>query len=161
MAAAPELGVNVERAFLVACLAGGETGRVELRGVDPDRLFTSALLRRVVRRLAGQLEISPGVVAVDPVGESPQSPSAPRISEEQVDAALEDLRARAERASATGRTVGAEQLEHARLLLELAHVERQLVVARLRGEGVADLARERQTVKQSLGQVVARLERPL
>ncbi len=148
-----ELGVNTERAYLAMCLAGGEAGRAELARIDPEKLFTSAVLRRAVRRLTGQMEISPGVVAITPV-----DPSAPPISDEQVSRAIDDLERRAARAS---RTVVAEELEHARLLLELARVERQLQSAKLAGAGAFDLAWQRDQVREALKQVVAKLERPL
>ena len=149
-----ELGVKTERDYLAMCLAGGEAGRTELTRIDPDALLTSAVLRRAVRRLTGQLEISPGVIAVAP--EDPALRS--EVSDEQVSVAIDELESRAARA---GRIVSAEELEHARLLLELARVERKLQSARVVGEGVADLAWQRQQVKQALGDVTARLERPL
>ncbi len=149
-----ELGVTTERDYLAMCLAGGEPGREELAKIDPESLLTSAVLRRAVRRLIGQIEISPGVVAVAP--EDPQFGT--EVSEEQVAVAVEDLEARAARA---GRVVSAEELEHARLLLELARVERQLQTAKLAGEGVADLAWQRQQVREALGRVTARMQRQL
>jgi DUF917 family protein len=136
------------------CLAAGEAGRSELARIDPEALLTSAVLRRAVRRLAGQMEISPGVVAVTP--DAPVTGS--EVSEEQISLAIDDLESRAARA---GRTVSAEELEHARLLLELARVERQLHTAQVTREGIGDLAWQRQTVREALRHVTARLEQPL
>ncbi len=149
-----ELGVKTERDYLAMCLAGGEAGRAELSRIDPDQLFTSAVLRRAVRRLTGQMEISPGVVAI-----APEDPSAgPSVSDEQVSRAIDDLESRAARAS---HTVVAEELEHARLLLELARVERQLQSAKAAGAGAFDIAWQRDQVREALRQVIAKLERPL
>jgi DNA primase len=147
-------GAKTEREYLAMCLAAGEAGRSELARIDPEALLTSAVLRRAVRRLAGQMEISPGVVAVTP--DAPVTGS--EVSEEQISLAIDDLESRAARA---GRTVSAEELEHARLLLELARVERQLHTAQVTREGIGDLAWQRQTVREALRHVTARLEQPL
>jgi DNA primase len=153
-----ELGVQTERAYLVACLAGGEAGQAELAKIDPDALLTSAVLRRVVRRLAGQMEISPGVVAV-----APEDPALrAQVSEADVSAALDALQGLADRARKEGRTVSPDELEHARLLLELARVDRKLRTARSGGgEGAHNLATQRQMIQEALGRATARMQRQL
>jgi DNA primase len=149
-----ELGVNTERAYLAMCLAGGETGRQELARIDPDSLLTSAVLRRAVRRLVGQLDVAPGVVAVTP--EDPALAAA--VSDAEVSAAIDDLESRAARAA---RVVRAEELEHARLLLEKARIDRQIHTAMAAGTGVPDLVWQREAIARALRDVAAKLQQPL
>ncbi len=53
-----------------------------------------------------------------------------------------------------------DRLHHARLLLELARLDRAIVRTRAQGgEGVSELARERQHALEALHGVVTRLER--
>jgi hypothetical protein len=67
-----------------------------------------------------------------------------------------DLVARAGRA----RSVSQDQLEHARLVLERARLERAIRRARAEGSsGIGELAREREDVLERIRQTVARLER--
>jgi hypothetical protein len=55
--------------------------------------------------------------------------------------------------------VSADQLEHARLVLERARLERALRRARAeRAPGIAQLARDREEVLDSIRRVVSRLE---
>jgi hypothetical protein len=83
------------------------------------------------------------------------------VGDEELARAVAELVARAGR----GRRVGADQLEHARLVLELGRLERELARARGRvaaagdGQGVVGLARRRQDVRTAIGTVVSRLER--
>jgi DNA primase len=143
-------GVRQERHYLAACLAGGEAGRAELQRIDPDVLLTSAVLRRAARRLVGQMEISPGVVAVSP--EDPESSTV--ASDAEVSAAIDDLETQAARAT---RIVTAEELEHARLLLELARVSRDMETARAAGQGVPNLAWQKHEVLRAISEVTSRI----
>lgn len=137
------------------CLAAGEAGRTELARIDPEELLTSAVLRRVARRLAGQLELAGGGVAL-----APEDPAAgDLVSDEQVSVAIDDLERRAARAARDKRSVGADELEHARLLLEMARVERQLQRAKLVGEGSLDLANQRRIIQEALLLLGLKLDR--
>ncbi|MGZ4345227.1 MAG: hypothetical protein ACXVHX_29240, partial [Solirubrobacteraceae bacterium] len=63
------------------------------------------------------------------------------------------------RAGSAG-TVSVEELEHARLLLELGRVERAIRRARGAGSsGISDLARERENVREQIRAVTGRMER--
>ncbi len=133
--ASVEFGVRSERAFLAMCLAAGPAGEEQLARLDPDRLLTSALLRRAARALAGQTEVAE--------------------DDEELDRCLLSLRA-----AADGRVVSAEELEHARLLLELADADRQITRARAeRLPGVAELAGRRQAIRAAIAEVTTRIEK--
>ncbi len=134
-------GVRIERGFLALCVALPEAGRRALASIDPDAHITSERLRRVARHLAGQTEM-------------PMSGLAP--DDEELARAVADLVARAGRAG----PVSVEQLEHARLMLELARLDRE--IRRARGEQsreIGPLAREREAVLKASHEVVTRLER--
>jgi DNA primase len=138
-----ELGVKTERDYIVMCLVAGEIGRQEMSRIDPDRLISSAVLRRALRSLSGQgMLTDPG-------------------SDAEMSAVIDDLESRAATAVSAGREVSVEGLEHARLLLELASVDRDLERAKAAGQGIAQLARRRQEIRTEIGGVVARLERAL
>ncbi|WP_249009477.1 DNA primase [Conexibacter sp. DBS9H8] len=137
-----ELGVKTERDLLAMCLAGGEVGRALLADLDAEALLTSAVLRAARLRLLGR---APEAGALAATG----------VSEAEVSVAIDALEVRAARA---GRTVSADELEHARLLLELARVDRELQRARLARRGVPELAAARERVRASLSAVLARLE---
>jgi hypothetical protein len=55
----------------------------------------------------------------------------------------------------------AERLEHARLVLERDRLDRAIIRARGHGMGSNELARERETVRDAIRAVVARLEKTL
>ncbi|MBO0768499.1 MAG: DNA primase [Solirubrobacterales bacterium] len=131
-------GVKTEREYLAMCLAAGEPGRAELESLDPERLLSSALLRRAVRRLTGQAELD---------GE-----------DGEVSAVIDELESRAAAAARSGRVVTVDHLEHARELLELARLERDIQAARAEGHGIAGLAAEREQARQRIAAVVGRLE---
>jgi DNA primase len=133
-------GVRAERTFLVLCVALPEAGEAALAAIDPDELLTSELLRRAAKHLVGRTR-------------SPLSDFAADV--EELARVLADLVARAGRAD----EVSADQLEHARLVLERARLER--AIRRARAEGaprIGELAREREQVLNSIRRVVARLE---
>jgi hypothetical protein len=132
--------VRAERTFLVLCVAMPEAGNTALAAIDPEQHLTSAVLRRTARHLAGQTEL--------PMTDLP-------TDDEELAHVVADLVARAGRAP--GPSV--DRLEHARLVLELARLDR--AIRRARGErvgDVGDLARERERVLAEIRKVTARLE---
>ena len=135
--------VRTERGFLVLCIALPEAGRAALAAIDPEEHITSERLRRVARHLAGQTEM-------------PMSGLAP--DDDEFARQIADLVARAGRAG----QVSAEQLEYARLLLELARLDREIRRAR-GGDGheVGALAREREAVLKAQHEVVTKLEKAM
>ena len=108
--------------------------------------MTSAVLRRAARHLAGQTEL--------PLTDLP-------ADDEELARTVSDLVARAGRAPRADVTV--DRLEHARLILELARLDRAIRRARNergeRGGEVGDLAREREVVLAAIRAVGVRLER--
>ncbi len=141
--AAPTLdqGVRAERTFLVLCISLPREGDAALASIDPDLLLTSEPLRRAARHLAGR--------AGSPLADLPPD-------DEPLASVVADLVARSGRAG----NVTVEQLEHARLVLELGRVDRAIRRARADGAPViADLARERERVREAIRAVVARMER--
>jgi DNA primase len=148
-AAAPEAksgpvldhGERSERAFLALCIALPEAGARTLFAIDLDRLITSELLRRAARHIAGRTR-SP--LADLPSGDEPLARTVAGLVEE---------------AGRAGR-VSEDELEHARLVLERTRLDR--AIRRARAEGateIPELARERETVREQIRQVVAKLER--
>jgi DNA primase len=132
-------GTRTERTFLVLCLAVPDAGRRALAALDPDEHLTSGVLRRAARHLADRLE----------------SPLADIAGDEELARVVSDLMARAARYLDPTE----DRLEHARLLLELARLDR--AIRRTRGEAGADvstLAREREGVLGALRAVVGRLD---
>ena len=139
-----EQGVRSERSFLAMCLAAPNPGELALAAIDPDVHLSSAVMRRVARHLSGRLAA--------PMADLPEG-------DEELARVIADLVARAGR----GSRVGADQLEHARLLLELGHVERELAratsAAAVPGQGIVELARRRQDVREAIGSALSRIER--
>jgi DNA primase len=134
-------GVRAERTFLVLCISLPREGEAALASIDPDQLLTSEPLRRAARHLAGRV--------ASPLAELPPD-------DEQLASVVADLVARSGRAG----KVTVEQLEHARLVLELGRTERAIRRARADGApGISDLAREREQVREGIRAVVARMER--
>jgi DNA primase len=130
-----------ERAFLALCIALPEVGARTLFATDLDQLITSELLRRAARHIAGRTR-SP--LADLPPGDEPLARTV---------AALVEAAGRAGR-------VSEDELEHARLVLERTRLDR--AIRRARAEGAAEipeLARERETVREQIRQVAAKLER--
>jgi DNA primase len=133
--------LRAERAFLALCVALPDAGARMLFGIDVDQLITSDLMRRAARHLAGSTH--------SPLADLPPDDDA-------LARTVADLVARAGRAG----HVTEDQLEHARLVLERARLERAIRRARVEGvAGIGELARERETVLEGIRQVVARLER--
>ena len=132
-------GERAERTFLALCIAVPQAGAA-LREIDPDELLTSDLYRRAARHLAGRTR--------SPLSELPPD-------DEELARLVADLVDRAGRAG----SVSVDQLEHARLVLELARIDRAIRRARTSGApGIAELARERERVLEAIGRTVARLE---
>jgi DNA primase len=145
VAAAHDL--RLERAFLSMCIAAPARGQELLSEIDPDLLFAGELMRRAARHLETNLDA--------PLQGLPDG-------DDELTAAVADLDARAAR----GGTVERNELEHARLLLERARLDRLIAIARLRGAGesgpsITDLSRERQAIQVALAAVLSRLEKPV
>lgn len=141
-ARAVDPAVRAERAFLVLCIALPQAGRRELQAIDPDQHLTSERLRRAARHLAGQTEMPLAGLDTD---------------DEELARLLKDLVARAGRVR---HEVSAEHLAQQRLLLERARLERAIRRAQQqRTPGIADLARERETVMGEIRALDARIER--
>ncbi len=135
--------VRGERAFLALCLAAPEAGERALSGLEPDEMFTSQLFRRVARHLRGRTE--------SPLADLP-------ANDDELARAVADLVNRVGR----GGAVTADQLEHSRLLLELARLGRAIIRARAEHKpGIRELARQRQEVRDAIGAVVSRIEKPV
>ncbi len=153
-------GLRAERTFLVLCVALPETGSAALARIDPDELLTSDTMRRAARHLSGRSRT--------PLSGLPDD-------DEELARVIADLVARA------GQTPdpSADRLEHARLVLELARLDRAIRRARRNGaegaggaagaaraglatgaEGVdiGSVAREREQVQAAMRKVVSRLE---
>ncbi len=133
-------GLKAERALLALCVALPDAGDEALAGIEPDDLLTSDAYRRAARHLAGRCR-------------TPMSDLPP--GDDELARTIADLVERAGR----GEDVTIDRLEHARLLLELARLDRAIVRARAQGEeGVSELARERQHALEAIHGVVTRLE---
>lgn len=139
VSASLDQNVRTERTFLVLCLALPEVGRAALAAIDPDEQLTSGALRRAARHLAADID----------------NPLRGLEGDEELSRLVSDLIARAARYPDPSR----DRLEHARLVLELARLDR--AIRRARGDAVAAtaaLARERQAVLDQIRAVVGRLE---
>jgi DNA primase len=133
--------IRAERTFLAMCIAVPDAGEAVLARVDPDDLLTSTPLRRAARHLAGRTR--------SPLADLPHDD----------DELARVVAALVAQAGGAGH-VGPEHVEHARLTLEKARLERAIRRARAqRATGISDLARAREEVLARIRQVVARLER--
>jgi DNA primase len=130
-----------ERSFLALCIALPDRGAAVLAAIDPEDLLTSSVLRRAAHHLTGRTH--------EPLRDLPEDdPDLART--------IADLVGRAGRAPQPA----PEALEHARLLLELARLDRQIARARAGHQpGIGRLARERQDVLASIRALGVRLER--
>ncbi len=139
--AALDQSARAERAFLALCVALPDAGARTLYEIDPEQLITSELMRRAARHIAGRTH--------SPLADLPPDDDA-------LARTVADIVDRAGR----GGRVSEDQLEHARLVLERARLER--AIRRARGEGASgtgELAREREAVLEGIRQIVSRLER--
>jgi DNA primase len=133
--------VRTEREFLMLCVSLPADGERVLVSIDPEQLLTTEPLRRAAGHLAGRL--------ASPLADLPRD-------DEQLATTVADLVARAGSAG----PVRVEELEHARLLLELGRIER--AIRRARGAGsseIPDLAREREQIREQIRAVTGRMER--
>ncbi len=134
-------GVKAERGFLALCIVLPDAGDDALAEIDPDELLTSGVYRRAARHLSGRCRT--------PMSDLP-------AGDDELARTIADLVERAGR----GEDVTIDRLHHARLLLELARLDRAIVRARAQGgEGVNDLAREREAALEAIHGVVTRLEK--
>ena len=134
-------GYRAERTFLALCVALPQAGARTLFEIDPEQLITSRLMRRAARHLAGRTQ--------SPLADLPPD-------DDELARTVADLVAEAGRAG----HVSEDQLEHARLVLERARLERAIRRARTEGgTGIGELARQREAVLEKIRNVVARLER--
>ncbi len=133
-----------ERSFLAMCVSSPDLGAAALARINPDELLLDDVLRRAARFLSAHLPAA----LPDPPGDDPE-----------LIFILDDLRARAGR----GRHVSADELEHARLVLERDRLRREIGYLREHGGGggvLAKLSAEHQEVLTAIRGVVTRLEGP-
>jgi DNA primase len=136
-----EHGVRQEQTFLALCVAVPAAGARKLFEIDIDALITSELLRRAARHIAGRTD-SP--LADLPAGD---------------DALARTVAALVAEAGERGQ-VSEDELEHARLVLDEARLDRAIRRATADGGGgVPELAREREAVRAARHAVTTRLER--
>jgi DNA primase len=122
---------RTERTFLALCLAMPEDGRRLLERAEPERHFTSPVVRRAATHLRAQLH-------------SPLAGLPP--DDEPLAALIAELAVRASREPAAPATLRVEWLQ-----LEKARLEREMNAARAAGgEGLADLVREKQQVVEGI-----------
>lgn len=128
-----------ERTFLALCIAFPQEGREALARVDPERHFTSDLVRRAAAHLADRLE--------RPLEELP-------ADDPELATLISELDARRARGGVT-----AENLEHAWLSLELSRLDRAIDAAQSAQSGdVGTLSRERGQVRTTLRELSGRLQ---
>ncbi len=136
-------GPQAERSFLAMCVASPDLGAAALARIDPEALLREDRLRRAARFLIGHLP--------DALPEAPGD-------DPELTVVLDDLISRAAR----GGRVSADELEHARLLLERDRLAREIKYLREHGGGgLAPLSAEYQDVITTIQTVVGRLERPV
>jgi DNA primase len=134
-------GIRAERTFLALCIALPQAGARTLFEIDLEQLVTSELMRRAARHLAGRTQ--------SPLADLPPD-------DEDLARTVAGLVEEAGRAG----HVTDDQLEHARLLLEQARIDRAIRRAKSEGgTGIAALAREREAVMAARRTVYARLEK--
>jgi DNA primase len=136
-----DTGERAERTFLVMCIASPAAGAEALEAIDVEELLRSARFRRAARHLRGRTGA--------PLSELPGD-------DDELARTMAELVALAGRAGA----VSSDRLEHARLVLERARLDRAIRRARVEGRtGIGELAREREAVLEAIHGVVTRLEK--
>ena len=144
-ASGADQSVRAERTFLALCLALPQQGEAQLADIDPDVLLTSELMRRAALHLRGRC------TAEDPTSGIPDG-------DEALAAGIRDLQDRARR----GGPQQSVALEHARLLLELAHVDRAISRARAQHTpGIVKLAGDRRDIVGAIHALGLRLDQAL
>lgn len=143
--AQPSPGPQPDRDFLLACLETPTVGSEALARLHPDAFPLDDVLRRVARLLLAHRESGLAGLPSD---------------DSEALAMLEFLRIRAEdMVRRRGRTLNADEVEHARLLLERQRLQRELKHARqFGGTGVNALGLELQAVEGSMREITARIE---
>jgi DNA primase len=130
-----------ERDFLAICVAAPTVGSLVLKQVDIDQLITDEIMRRAAHHLALHL---------------PNTTVEPSADDPELVIAFADLLDRAGR----GPSVGAGEVEHARLLLERDRLQREKKYGQQHGlPGLHKLAIELQAVEAAMKAVVARRDR--
>ncbi len=118
---------NQQRMFLALCIAAPREGAQALGALDIERDFTTDILRAAARHLRDH--------AGSPVDGLPA----------ELSALIPELAVRAAEQRATPAMIELERLQ-----LELARVDREIVVARGAGSGVGELARQRLGLQDAL-----------
>jgi DNA primase len=130
-----------ERDFLAICVAAPAVGSLVLKQVNIDQLITNDVMRRAAHHLALHL---------------PDTKAEPSADEPELLDTLTDLVDRAGR----GPSVGAGEVEHARLLLERDRLQREKKYGRDNGlPGLRQLSIELQAVEAAMKAVVAGRDR--
>ncbi len=130
---------RAERTFLAMCIALPDQGRAALAAIDPDELLMSDEMRRAAGHIARRTD--------SPLVDLPQD-------DDVLARTVADLVARAGRMP----DVSAARLEHSRLVLERARLDRAVRRARVGGGGdVSALAHEREDVLRAIRAVVGEL----
>jgi DNA primase len=140
--AAAGQAMRSERIFLALCIALPDLGTEALARIDIDQLLTAESMRRAAHHLSGRTRT--------PLADLP-------ADDEDFARAVGGL------VELSGRVPdpSAERLEHARLVLERDRLDRAIIRVRGEGAGTGELARERETVRDAIREVVARLEKTL
>ncbi len=132
--------LRAERDFLALCLALPQPGGEMLASIDPDELLSSEVLRRAAWHLRERIHAPLSGLPAD---------------DEALAKTIADLVALAGR----GRGPSEPRLEHARLVLERAQIDRAIARGRARGgSGINELAHARERILEQIHAVVARLE---
>jgi DNA primase len=132
--------VRAEHAFLALCIALPAEGAAILASIDPDVLLTSGVLRRAAHHLQGR--------TATPMSELP-------TDDDELSRMIAELVTRAGSRS----DISADRLSHARLVLEIARVDRAIKRARVeRGPDVAALGRQREALRAELRDITSRLD---
>jgi DNA primase len=132
--------LRAERDFLALCLALPQPGGEMLASIDPDELLSSEVLRRAAWHLRERIHAPLSGLPAD---------------DEALAKTIADLVALAGR----GRGPSEARLEHARLVLERAQIDRAIARGRARGgSGINELAHARERILEQIHEVVARLE---
>ncbi len=129
-----------ERSFLAVSVAAPAAGADALARIDVQALFTDPLMRAAARHIA---ECLPSEITI------PDDPELAAVVADLVDRA------------ARGRAVDADDVEHARLVLERERLWQELRYAREHGGvGIVQLKAREQQVQNQIKAVVARQEKP-
>jgi DNA primase len=132
-------GPRSERLFLALCIALPDRGTAAIESVDVDEMLTSGSLRRAAHHLEGRMTA--------PLSDLPSNDE-------------EFARLMAGLVELAGRVPdpGPDRLEHARLVLERDRLDRAIIRVRGQGAGTAELARERETIREAIRAVGSNLE---